>query len=51
MAVRPARRRSVPSSSPQGLMTSSLSPIWLERMSSNHPMSRLDELFPWNWTP
>jgi transposase len=23
----------------------------LERMSSGHPMSRLDELLPWNWTP
>jgi transposase len=22
----------------------------LERMSSGHPMSRLDELLPWNWT-
>jgi len=23
----------------------------LERMSNGHPMSRLDELLPWNWTP
>ena len=22
-----------------------------ERMSSGHPMSRLDELLPWNWAP
>ena len=21
----------------------------LERMSNGHPMSRLDELLPWNW--
>ena len=21
----------------------------LERMSNRHPMSRLDELLPWNW--
>jgi hypothetical protein len=25
--------------------------VVLERMSSGHPMSRLDELLPWNWTP
>jgi transposase len=23
----------------------------LERMSSGHPMSRLDDLLPWNWKP
>ena len=23
----------------------------LERMSSGHPMSRLDDLLPWNWQP
>ena len=23
----------------------------LERMSNGHPMSRLDDLLPWNWTP
>jgi transposase len=23
----------------------------LERMSNGYPMSRLDELLPWNWTP
>ena len=23
----------------------------LERMSSGHPMSRLDDLLPWNWRP
>jgi len=23
----------------------------LERMCSGHPMSRLDDLLPWNWTP
>jgi hypothetical protein len=23
----------------------------LERMSSGHPMSRLDDLLPWNWAP
>lgn len=23
----------------------------LERMSNGHPMSQLDELLPWNWTP
>jgi hypothetical protein len=23
----------------------------LERMSNGHPMSRLDQLLPWNWTP
>lgn len=23
----------------------------LERMSSGHPMSRLDDLLPWNWHP
>ena len=23
----------------------------LERMSNGHPMSKLDELLPWNWTP
>jgi hypothetical protein len=23
----------------------------LRRMSNGHPMSRLDELLPWNWTP
>ena len=23
----------------------------LERMSKGHPMSRLDDLLPWNWTP
>jgi hypothetical protein len=23
----------------------------LEQMSSGHPMSRLDELLPWNWRP
>jgi hypothetical protein len=22
----------------------------LERMSNGHPMSRLDDLLPWNWT-
>ena len=22
-----------------------------ERMSSGHPMSRLDDLLPWNWQP
>jgi hypothetical protein len=23
----------------------------LERMSNGHPMSRLDDLLPWNWRP
>jgi hypothetical protein len=23
----------------------------LERMSNGHPMSKLDDLLPWNWTP
>ena len=23
----------------------------LERMTNGHPMSRLDDLLPWNWTP
>ena len=23
----------------------------LERLSGDHPMSRLDDLLPWNWTP
>jgi transposase len=23
----------------------------LERMPNGHPMSKLDELLPWNWTP
>jgi hypothetical protein len=23
----------------------------LERMTHGHPMSRLDDLLPWNWTP
>lgn len=23
----------------------------LERMSNGHPMSRLDDLLPWNWGP
>ena len=23
----------------------------LERMCSGHPISRLDDLLPWNWTP
>jgi transposase len=23
----------------------------LERLSHGHPMSQLDELLPWNWTP
>ena len=23
----------------------------LERMSTGHPMSKLDDLLPWNWTP
>jgi hypothetical protein len=23
----------------------------LDRMSNGHPMSQLDELLPWNWTP
>ncbi len=23
----------------------------LERMVDGHPMSRLDDLLPWNWTP
>jgi hypothetical protein len=23
----------------------------LECMSGGHPMSRLDDLLPWNWTP
>jgi hypothetical protein len=23
----------------------------LRRMSNGHPMSRLDDLLPWNWTP
>ncbi len=23
----------------------------LRRMSDGHPMSRLDDLLPWNWTP
>jgi hypothetical protein len=23
----------------------------LDRMSSGHPMSGLDHLLPWNWTP
>jgi transposase len=22
----------------------------LERMTNGHPMSRLDDLLPWNWT-
>jgi transposase len=23
----------------------------LERMANGHPMSRLDDLLPWNWSP
>ena len=23
----------------------------LDRMTNSHPMSRLDELLPWNWAP
>jgi hypothetical protein len=23
----------------------------LERMSNGHPMTKLGELLPWNWTP
>jgi hypothetical protein len=36
---------------PQGSMTSSRSYLKgvLERMTDGHPMSRLDELLPWNW--
>ncbi len=23
----------------------------LERMTNGHPMSRIDDLLPWNWSP
>ena len=54
MVVRPAGRWS-----PRLLATAKLNDIEpfgylkdvLERMCSGHPMSRLDDLLPWNWTP
>ncbi len=45
---------SVPSSAP--LKLNDVAPLAylknvLERMSSGHHMSRLDDLLPWNWNP
>jgi hypothetical protein len=39
--------------SPEGLLATYLAYLSdvLRRMTDGHPVNRLDDLLPWNWTP